>query len=62
MLGGLCLVATGLYLIFVKQLHISMGISGVQIICAVVGLGLLLLIPSKIYLTLILMKDRDKLS
>lgn len=53
---GLALIGTALYLIIIKQLHVTMNIRGVQIIAAVVGAGLVLLLPSKLYLTLMLMK------
>ncbi len=59
MFSGLACIAVALYLIMVKQLHVTLGITGVQIIAAIVGTGLILLIPSKLYLTLVLMKSSD---
>ncbi|MGY5452244.1 hypothetical protein ACVFI8_15055 [Agarivorans sp. MS3-6] len=53
---GLMLVIGGVGLAMFTDISVSMGVQGVQIIAGIIGLGLLLLVPSKIMLTLILMK------
>ncbi|RKF18772.1 hypothetical protein DBZ36_10270 [Alginatibacterium sediminis] len=53
---GLCLVALGIALAMFTDISSSMGVRGVQIIAGLIGTGLLLLVPSKIFLTLILMR------
>ena len=54
---GLLLVITAICLAVFARLHISMGVKGVMIITATAGVGLLLLLPSKLFLTLLLMKQ-----
>ena len=60
MFSGLACITVALYLIIFKEIHVNMGIKGVQIIAGIIGIGLILLIPSKLYLTLMLMKSSDK--
>jgi hypothetical protein len=57
---GLALVIAAICLAVFAKLHISMGVTGVMIITATAGIGLLLLLPSKLFLTLLLMKRNDK--
>ena len=57
---GLLLVITAICLAVFARLHISMGVKGVMIITATAGVGLILLLPSKLLLTLLLMKPTNK--
>ena len=57
---GLLLVLVGIALAMFSNISVSMGVTGVQIISGIIGLGLLLMVPSKIILTLILMKAKSK--
>ena len=57
---GLLLVITAGCLAVFARLHISMGVRGVMIITATAGIGLILLLPSKLLLTILLMKPNDK--
>ena len=54
---GLVLLVTAICLAVFGKLHIVMGIKGVMIITATAGIGLILLLPSKLFLTLLLMKQ-----
>lgn len=56
---GLILVIGGVGLAMFTDISVSMGVQGVQIIAGIIGLGLLLLVPSKIMLTLMLMKTNS---
>ena len=56
---GLALILIAIYLAVFAELHNVMGMKGVQIITAVAGGGLILLLPSKIFLTLWLMSKED---
>jgi hypothetical protein len=57
---GLVLVVTAICLAVFAKLHIAMGIKGVMIITATAGIGLVLLLPSKLFLTLLLMKKNKR--
>jgi hypothetical protein len=57
---GLMLVIAAICLAVFAKLHISMGIKGVMIITATAGIGLILLLPSKLFLTLLLMKQNKR--
>jgi len=57
---GLLLVIAAICLAVFAKLHISMGVRGVMIITATAGAGLILLLPSKLFLTLLLMKQNKK--
>ncbi|MEE1673411.1 hypothetical protein SNR37_002834 [Agarivorans aestuarii] len=57
---GLVLVLVGVALAMFSNISVSMGVTGVQIIAGIIGLGLLFMVPSKIILTLILMKAKSK--
>lgn len=57
---GLILVIIGLGLIFFTDIYIKNGTEGVFLIAGIIGAGLFLLLPAKIYLTLQLMKNNDK--
>jgi len=57
---GLLLVIAAICLAAFAKLHISMGVRGVMIITATAGIGLILLLPSKLFLTLLLMKQNNK--
>ncbi|WP_240352437.1 hypothetical protein [Agarivorans sp. Alg241-V36] len=58
--AGLVLVLVGIALAMFSNISVSMGVTGVQIIAGIIGLGLLLMVPSKIILTLLLMKAKSK--
>ena len=57
---GLGLVLVAIYLALVPKLQNTMGMQGVSIIAGVAGLGLVLMLPAKIMLTLWLMTKGDK--
>ncbi|GAA5214715.1 hypothetical protein ACFSJ3_05530 [Corallincola platygyrae] len=62
-LWGLCglgalLVCVGLAMAIWTDISVTMGVKGILIISLTIGAGLFLLIPSKIYLTLLLMKNK----
>jgi hypothetical protein len=57
---GLALVIAAICLAVFGKLHTSMGAKGVMIIAATAGVGLLLLLPSKIFLTFLLMTNSKK--
>lgn len=57
---GLILVIIGLGLIFFTDIYIKNGTQGVFLIAGIIGAGLFLLLPAKIYLTLQLMKKNDE--
>ncbi len=57
---GLALVLVAIYLAVFAQLHNSMGMKGIKIIAGVAGAGLVLLLPSKVFLTLLLMMSAKK--
>ncbi|MCB1614765.1 MAG: hypothetical protein KDI30_02010 [Pseudomonadales bacterium] len=57
---GFALVVLAIYLVLVEQLHNRRGVEGIRIIAAVAGSGLLLLLPAKVFLTLLLMKNKSK--
>ncbi|WP_354624394.1 hypothetical protein [Psychromonas sp. MME2] len=59
MVTGIMLVIVGVSLATFTDLTVSMGTDGVLMIGLIIGLGLLLLIPSKIYLTLLLLQKND---
>lgn len=59
MIVGLLLFLTGVALALFAKLQVVMGLKGIAIIVALMGVGLLMLLPAKIYLTLILMKAKD---
>jgi Kef-type K+ transport system membrane component KefB len=58
MFMGLALVALAIYLAAFAELQNEMGMTGIKIIAAVAGCGLILLLPSKIFLTLWLMMNK----
>jgi hypothetical protein len=58
-IGG-TLVITGVSLILFTDIYLDNGVEGVAIIAGVIAAGLFLLLPSKIYLTLQLMKKRGR--
>lgn len=60
MITGLILVILGVSLATFTDLTVSMGADGVLMIGLIIGVGLLLLIPSKIYLTLLLFQKNDE--
>lgn len=64
MLCGIALIAVGHYLWVGLRLHETMGVPGIMIIAACCALGLILSLPTKMYLTFLLMKheaEQDEL-
>jgi len=59
MFTGLALVMVAICLVVFADLHNTMGMQGIKIISAVAGAGLVLLLPSKIFLTLWLMMKKE---
>ncbi len=57
---GAALVLTGAGLIFFTDIYLDKGADGVLIIAATIAAGLFLLLPTKIFLTLQLMKKNDE--
>jgi hypothetical protein len=57
---GLALVIVAICLAVFAKLHLTMGMQGIMIIVLTAGSGLILLLPSKIFLTLLLMKNDKK--
>jgi hypothetical protein len=57
---GLMLVASGVGLIMFSDVHLKNGVQGIFLITGLIGAGLFLLLPAKIYLTLQMMKNNDK--
>ncbi len=63
MLCGISLLVLGHYLWSGLKLHETMGVQGIILIGLCCALGLILSLPTKIYLTILLMKresDRNK--
>jgi len=60
MILGLALLLLAIYLATFAELQNKMGMQGIKIIAAVAGGGLILLIPSKIFLTLWLMMKENE--
>ena len=60
MILGLLLILSAISMAVFAELQLSMGITGVLIITATFGIGLFILLPAKIYLTLMLMsREQD---
>ncbi len=57
---GSILVLTGIGLIVFTDIYLSKGANGVMTIAVLIAGGLFLLLPSKIYLTLVLMQRNDE--
>ncbi|MBW8189865.1 hypothetical protein K0504_02360 [Neiella marina] len=56
---GLAFILVGISLIIFTDLRTE-GVHGVRIIALIIGAGLLLLIPSKLFITLLLMMHNDQ--
>ncbi|KKO45519.1 membrane protein [Arsukibacterium ikkense] len=59
MLLGIALIIIGHYLWVGLDLPQTMGVSGIMLVAACCALGLLLSLPTKIYLTLLLMQHES---
>ena len=59
MIVGLLLVLAGVAVVVLTD-KINQGVAGVRFIALLIGAGLLLLIPSKIFITLLLMMSKQK--
>lgn len=53
---GLCLIVTGHILIVSRYVTVDHGIQGIIIAAACIAVGVLLSLPTKIYLTILLME------
>ena len=58
---GLALIILGHYLWVVVKLPQTMGVSGIILVAALSAVGLIMSLPTKIYLTLLLMEHERKL-
>lgn len=59
MFCGITLILFGHYLWVVAQIHLTMGVHGIMIIAACCALGVILSLPTKIYLTILLMAREE---
>ncbi|MEL0641956.1 hypothetical protein V6260_15195 [Pseudoalteromonas aliena] len=57
---GLCLIVTGHTLIVSSYFTVEHGIKGIIIAAACIALGVLLSLPTKIYLTVLLMEAEKR--
>ena len=57
---GAALVLTGVSLIVFTDIYLDKGVDGVLTIAVTIAAGLFLLLPTKIYLTLQLMRKNDE--
>lgn len=60
MLSGIALIIFGHYLWVGLKLPETMGVSGIILVAACCALGLILSLPTKIYLTLLLMQHESE--
>ena len=60
MFSGISLIVFGHYLWVVAQIHLSMGIQGIMIIAGCCAFGVILSLPTKIYLTILLMAREEQ--
>jgi hypothetical protein len=58
---GLVLIFSGIGLIFLTDIHLKYGAEGVLLIAGIIGAGLFLSFPAKIYLILQQMKRKDEM-
>lgn len=58
--AGLCLLAFGHYLWAGLKLHETMGVKGMVLIAVCSAVGLILSLPTKMYLTFLLMKREQQ--
>lgn len=59
---GLCLLLTGIYLHMYSDYMESLGVTGIIISAAFIAFGLIFSLPTKIYLTFLLMKREQELT
>lgn len=59
MFAGIGLILLGHYLLSGLKIHESMGVSGIIIIAACIAVGLIMSLPTKIYLTILLMQNEQ---
>jgi polyferredoxin len=59
---GICLLLLGHYFISYAKLPETMGVKGMIISAGCIALGLILSLPTKIYLTILLMQREGKIS
>ena len=57
---GIVLIIIGIGLIILTDIYVKNGVEGVFLIAGIIGAGLLLSLPAKLYLTLQLMKKNDE--
>lgn len=60
LLVGLLLAAYGIYLLYFTSIIEQQGIHGIALVTGLIVLGLLLLIPAKIYIILRFTRDKAK--
>ena len=60
MFCGVGLILLGHYLLSGLKLHETMGVRGIMIIAACIAIGLIMSLPTKIYLTIVLMKNEQE--
>ncbi|MBE0362062.1 hypothetical protein PULV_a3747 [Pseudoalteromonas ulvae UL12] len=60
MFFGIGLILVGHYLLSGMKLHETMGVTGIMIIAACIAIGLIMSLPTKIYLTILLMKNEQE--
>lgn len=56
---GLLFVFSGVCFAFFADLTVSMGGNGIVVVSLIIGLGLLLVIPSKIYLLVVFLQEKE---
>ncbi|WP_022941434.1 hypothetical protein [Psychromonas hadalis] len=59
---GLLLVILGGGLATFTDLTVSMGVQGIVMVSLIIGIGLLLVIPSKIYLLILFLQEKESQS
>lgn len=52
LIGGLLLGGSGLYLLIFTEITIDQGLPGIAVVVTLITIGLLLIVPAKIYLIL----------
>lgn len=58
---GICLILLGVYFNLYSDYIESLGVTGIIITAVFIGLGLVLSLPTKLYLTIVLMKRETEL-
>ncbi|PKG39656.1 hypothetical protein [Psychromonas sp. Urea-02u-13] len=61
LLVGVLLIIIGVILMAFTDVTVTMGMNGILMVSLIIGLGLLLSIPSKIVLTLLYLQKKNKI-